>query len=166
LTLFLKDDFDISIFKHILFLIKPPPQQQNFRPWLIRITKNSRGETQLFHPLCPTDSRSPYDFPYVLDFNKFSVVHLGTDFFVKEKTNILARAMGIKKTETKVAAITSYGKNPLALCRLAYKDRLQLFRCGEERWTSMPHIPTYLENICVFKERFCVVNKVGRTYAI
>jgi hypothetical protein len=30
----------------------------------------------------------------------------------------------------------------------------------------MPHIPTYLESICVFKERFCVVNKVGRTYAI
>jgi len=50
---------------------------------LIRITKNSRAETQLFHPLRPKFSPSPYDFPYVLDFNKFSdVVHLGTNFII------------------------------------------------------------------------------------
>lgn len=62
--------------KHSLLLIKPPTQQQNLRPWLIRITQNSCGETQLFHPLRPCEYPCPYDFPYVLDFNKFShVVH-------------------------------------------------------------------------------------------
>ena len=58
-----------SLSKHILYLIKPPPppppqeQEIPLRHWLIRITKNSRGETQLFHPLHPQFSPSPYDFP-------------------------------------------------------------------------------------------------------
>ncbi|MCH96340.1 F-box protein [Trifolium medium] len=71
-----------SLSKHILLLIKPPPpqkqDQETLQPWLIRISKNAYGETQLFHPL--RDNPNIYHFPYDLDFNKLSVIHLGNDF--------------------------------------------------------------------------------------
>ena len=74
-----------STFKYIIFLNKPPQEEEEtpLRPWLIRITQNSRGKMQLFHPLLSGDSPTPYDFPYILDFNKFSnIVFLGTDFVI------------------------------------------------------------------------------------
>jgi len=172
--------------KHSLLLIKPPPQQQNLRlrPWLIRITQNSRGETQLFHPLCPYQSPCPYDFPYVLDFNKFSyVVHLGTFYsIIKEEPTERSEfrywnfedeafeyAIERKKMENmargiKVVAVTCHGKNPLALGTLICGHPL-LFHCRKEHWTPIPCVSTNFLDMCMFKDKFCAVNKIGRTVA-
>ncbi|XP_003602302.3 F-box protein SKIP23 [Medicago truncatula] len=182
--------------KHSLLLIKPPPQQQNLRPWLIRITQNSCGETQLFHPLRPCEYPCPYDFPYVLDFNKFShVVHLGTSFIMEEepeptesqlcmellqerfefhylnlqdeafKHAIEKKEMENKAMGIKVVAVTYHGKNPLALVTLNCACHPLLFHCRKECWTPIPCVSTYFLDICVFKDRFCAVNKIGRTVA-
>jgi hypothetical protein len=189
-----------SLSKHILFLIKPPPPQQEreipLRPWLIRITKNSRGETQLFHPLRPQFSPSPYDFPYVLDFNKFAdVVHLGTNFIIDSNEEELTISQGsdirhrrmvhyqrelLRKREKlrkkgvrinmgrrKDVAVTCHGNKPLALGRLSYEGNLVLCHCHKNKkcWKVIPCMPKYFVDICVFKDRFYAVNKIGRTVA-
>ena len=191
-----------SLSKHILFLIKPPPpppqqeQETPLRPWLIRITKNSRGE-QLFHPLRPQFSPSPYDFPYVLDFNKFSdVVHLGTNFIIDSneeepttptisqgsdihhlmmldqqremlriREKLIKTVVRINTGRRKVVAVTCHGNKPLALCKLNSNGCPTLFHCRKKHWELMPRMSTHFVDICVFKERFYAVNKIGRTVA-
>ncbi|CAI8596155.1 unnamed protein product [Vicia faba] len=78
------------LFKRCFLLIKPPQQHQQQqtmqrmqRPWLIQITKNTRGKIKLFHPFITYHSSSPFFCSLrVLDFNKFPVVQLGSDFVV------------------------------------------------------------------------------------
>jgi len=171
--------FECDVYQNSLLLIKPPQQQQNLHPWLIRTQKNFHGHTQLFHPLCPSNSSSSYCLPYELDFNKFSSVYLGTDFFLDIKKsyfkpsanplvysyeNPLAEFLPLGRFK-KVVAVTCQGE-PLALGTLNHDGHPILFRCCEERWTPMPHMSMCFQDICVFKKRFCVVNKGGRTFAI
>jgi len=177
--------------KHNIFLIKPPQQeqQQTLRPWLIRIAKNSCGESQLFHPLLSLDSSSPYHFPHVLDLKKFSVVRLGADVVMgryNEEPTILGRSKELSQFELhllklqrqdptplgygmgkKVVAIMQHGKNKktVALGTLNQNGHPLLFHCSEERWTLIPCMSTYFLDICVFKERFYAVNKIGRAVA-
>jgi len=81
--------FKCDVYQNSLLLIKPPQeQQQNLHPWLIRTQKKLHDQTQLFHPLCPSNSSSSYCLPYELDFSKLSSVHLGTDFFLDIKKKL------------------------------------------------------------------------------
>jgi len=145
--------------KHSFFLIKPPPQQeQTHHPWLIRITQNSRGQTKLF-PLCTGDSTPPYHFPYVIDFNQFSIIHLGIDFIAENNEEHLP-------CPKKIVAATRHGRKPL-LGTLNYSGHPVLLCCGDEHWTLISDdMSMNFKDICMFKDRFCAVNKFGRTVAI
>jgi hypothetical protein len=172
-----------SLSKHILLLIKPPPHkhdQETLQPWLIRISKNSHGKTQLFHPLRPHDSKSPYSFPYVLDFNKLSAVHLGNRFVVhnyrkdptiqqSRKQRLYSKLIGRLPIPygfgKKVVAVTCPREKPLALGTLSHNGRPILFHCRKECWIRVPCMLKYFQDICVFRKRFFVVNKIGRTIA-
>ncbi|GAU12095.1 hypothetical protein TSUD_00610 [Trifolium subterraneum] len=153
-----------SLSKHIIVLIKSPQKQdqETLQPWLIKISKNSNGETQLVHPL--HDNLNIYRFPYDLDFNKLSVVHLGNHFVMHDyregSTNIQKAGFG-----KKVVAVTCHGKKPLALFTLNFEGHPVLFNCRKERWTVITYMSTLFQDICVFKERFCAVNKIGLTVA-
>lgn len=67
----------------------------------------------------------------------------------------------------KVVAIMQHGKNKetVALGTLNQNGHPILFHCSEKRWTLIPCMSTYFLDICVFKERFYAVNKIGRTVA-
>jgi hypothetical protein len=145
--------------KHSFFLIKPPPQQeQTHHPWLIRITQNSRGQTKLF-PLCTRDSTPPYHFPYVIDFNQFSIIHLGTDFLADNNEEHLP-------CPKKIVAATRHGKKTV-LGTLNYLGYPVFLRCGDEHWMLISDdMSMNFKDICVFKDQFCAVNKFGRTVAI
>ncbi|KAK2440332.1 F-box protein SKIP23 [Trifolium repens] len=132
------------------FLIKPPSQQQLDQtlvrpPWLVQITKNSSDKTIFFHPQF-SYSLPSYDFRLThLDFNKLSVIHLGTDFFIENGS------MHPKK----VVAVT-----PLILAILLDNNRLALFRCC--RWTVIPDLPWSIGDICVFKGWIYAIQLHGR----
>ncbi|PNX83573.1 F-box protein [Trifolium pratense] len=64
-----------------------------------------------------------------------------------------------------VVAVTCHGKKPLALGILNDKGRPVVFHCRKEVWTEIPCMPTFFHDMCVFKKRFCAVNKIGRTFA-
>jgi hypothetical protein len=138
--------------KRTLFLIKSPQQQQQtlvHRPWLIRVTKNSFGKTKL--SLLPYDLPSPFKFS--LDFNRFSVLHLGTDFII----DIYKGPMPLSSFYPKKAvAIT-----PLILAVILYNDHIALLRYGDhECSTDIADLSaTCILDICVFKGRMYLVEE-------
>ncbi|GAU12656.1 hypothetical protein TSUD_121480 [Trifolium subterraneum] len=146
------------LFKCSRFLIKPSPQQQQrqqqeqtlvHRPWLIQIAKKSTGKTKLLNP----DLLPPFYFHSThLDFIKLSVLHLGTHFIVDKKL----RYGDIYRFPKKIVAVT-----PFILAILFYDDRnlLVLLRCGDERWTEIPDIPSSIGDICVFKGQLYAVEE-------
>ncbi|XP_045810189.1 F-box protein SKIP23-like [Trifolium pratense] len=148
-----------SLSKCSLFLVKRPPQQREqqtlLSPWLIRVTQNSTGKTQLSQsPLLPFDLPSPFQFS--LDLNKFSVLHVGTDFIIDFDKGPLPYTYMYPK---KVVAVT-----PLILGILLYNGHLVLLRCGDERWTDMV---SSIEDIFVFKGRIYAVEEFsGKTFTI
>ncbi|XP_039687817.1 F-box protein SKIP23 [Medicago truncatula] len=100
--------------KRTLVLVKPPQHGKTLirrRPWLIRVTQNSHGKTKFFNPVISyrrPQEQTPIP-PHVLDFNKLSILYLGTDFIIDED-----------KYPKTVLAVMCHGKNPLLLCRLSH----------------------------------------------
>ncbi|KAK2386316.1 F-box protein SKIP23 [Trifolium repens] len=138
--------------KRIIFLIKPSPQQDQtlVRPWLIRVTQNPSGKTKLYKsPLFKFEL--PSLFPFSIDLINTSVLNLGTDFIVDEPLHY-----GYMYP-TKVVAVT-----PLILAILLTNGHLALLRCGDERWTVVPEIPLYIQDICVFKGQIYAVEALTR----
>ncbi|MCI21530.1 F-box protein [Trifolium medium] len=81
----LSDPF-CSLSKCNIFLIKPPQQQDEtlIYPWLIRVTENSSGKTKLYESLFLT--KFPFTFPFSIDLYNSSVLNLGSDFIIDEKS--------------------------------------------------------------------------------
>jgi len=161
--------------KRSIFLVKPPPSQLEEeqtliprRPWLIRFTQNSHGKTKLFHPLIkypPPQQEQTLGRPRVLDFNKLSVLHLGTDFIVGKFT--YRNQHGIYMHPDTVLAVTCHGKYPLVLGALSYcSDRPLLFRDCDERWELISNMSSFYGDTCVFKGQLYVVHQSGRTVTI
>jgi hypothetical protein len=148
--------------KNNIFLIKPKQQQedQTLRPWLIRIVQSSIGKTQLHHPL----SRDPFHFPHVLDFNRFSLLHLGCMFTADD--NFLEPSPFRFMYPEKVVAVTGHGKTPIVLGKLTFAPQPGLFKCGDETWKVIPDMSIKFGDICFFKGRPYVVDKIGRTFMI
>ncbi|AES74664.1 hypothetical protein MTR_6g009620 [Medicago truncatula] len=101
---------------------KSLPQKQQEQtllfPWLIRVSQNTRGQTQFFHPLlnyAPLSCNS-----LVLDFNKLYVIPLGSNIFIWdydiEKENIAHNCFYM--FPEKVVVVTCHGKNPLIVSTL------------------------------------------------
>ncbi|MCI02024.1 F-box protein, partial [Trifolium medium] len=153
--------------KRSIFLIKPPQQQQTLiRPWLIRITQNSHGKTKIFQPDTAFESLFPsFNYSNMLDFNKLSVIRLGTDFIDDDDFTLSDDRSDYMNPET-VLAITCHGKTPLVLGSLSYvTPRQMLFRGNDERWTPI-FSSTYYGDMCVFKGQIYAVNLSGRTVVV
>ncbi|PNY00034.1 F-box protein [Trifolium pratense] len=148
--------FPFNFSKCSYFLIKQPPQQQQialFRPWLIRVTQNLSGKTKLSEfPLLPFNLTSPFQFS--LDLNRFSLLHLGTNFIIDFKELTLYRYMFPKK----VVAVT-----PLILAILLDNNHLVLLRSGDECWTDLL---SSIQDICVFNGWIYAVEVGGKTAKI
>lgn len=147
--------------KRCFLLIKPPEQQQTMqRPWLIQITTNTRGKIKFSHPIITYHSSSPFVcLPPVLDFNKFPVVQLGSDFVVN---NQHSHFVGPEK----VVALRRHGEKPvvLGIMRNVY-FREVIFRCRDQQWKVIEDIARH-GDICVFKGRFYAVDRTGRTVRV
>lgn len=44
--------------------------------------------------------------------------------------------------------------------------KIAFFRCGDERWTIVPEMPSPFDDVCVFKGRPVAVDGTGRTVAL
>ncbi|RHN66224.1 hypothetical protein MtrunA17_Chr3g0088551 [Medicago truncatula] len=163
--------------KRSIFLVKPPPSQLEEkqtliprRPWLIRFTQNSHGKTKLFHPLIKyprPQQEETLAHPRVFDFNKLSVLHLGTDFIL-DKVNFTSRNRhGIYMLPKTVLAVTCHGKDPLILGSLGYCSyRPLLFRDRDEHWKPIPKMSSLYGDTCVFKGQLYAVHQSGQTVTI
>ena len=156
--------------KQTLYLIKPPLQEEEeqtlLRPRLIRVSRNKRSQTRFFHPLLNYDPISCKRF--VLDFNKLSVLHLGSIISIC--------GCGIKpKNEDddyfyifpeKVVAATCHGKNPLIVAALDARPFPLLSKCGNENWKVIPDMSMMYGDICLFKGHPYAVDKIGKTVIV
>jgi hypothetical protein len=155
--------------KRSLFLVKPPPHQTLvLRPWLMQIRPNSRpnsrGEIMLTYSHPPIRHGSAKQLQQtliergdVLDFNKLSVLHLGTRYITDQYCVCPETAL----------AVTCHGKNPLLLGTLSrYSHWPVIFRGCIEQWTLISNLSTASGDICLFKGRFYVVEMSGRTVKI
>jgi hypothetical protein len=147
--------------EHNISLIKPPAtinQQQNLRPWLIRIGPDIHGKTQIWHPLL---KRAFYLTHHIhIDFNQLLVTHLGHMFHIHDRS--------LYDEKVVVAATCEVG-HPLAVLTYDNSDNLlKIFRCKDNSWKSIPTMPprSLWGDICVFKGRPCVADENGRTLMI
>ncbi|AES69451.1 hypothetical protein MtrunA17_Chr3g0088841 [Medicago truncatula] len=142
------------------FLIKPPHEQQQtlirHRPWLVRIRQYSNGKTQILNPLI--SYQSPFDSLHSIDFNKLSVIHLGTDFIVHDDS-LLYDYMYPEK----IVAFTGNEKKPIVLGAFTTTSKPILLKCSNENRNGIPVMTAWFEDICIFKGRPYVVHKTGRT---
>ncbi|CAJ2639142.1 unnamed protein product [Trifolium pratense] len=143
-------------YKRNIFLIKAPQQQDEtlIRPWLIRVTQNSSGKIKLYEsPLISFEL--PSTFSFSIDLYKSSVHNLGTDFIFDEPYI----------QPEKVLAVT-----PLTLAILLDNGQLVLSRCGDDCWTGIPDVSSFIGDIgdiCIFKERiYAVEEKSSKTVTI
>ncbi|KAK2391822.1 F-box protein SKIP23 [Trifolium repens] len=151
------------ISKRIIFLINPPPnQQQTLNPWLIKIGPDSHGHTSLWNPLSPDNQlRLRFQLPRHFDFNQLSVFKLGHEFVIGDFPSL------IKKV---VAYDTLHSGNDRCSVLLAIHlvGKLAIFRSGVELWTivqpKMP--PERYTDVCVFNGRPIAVISTGRTVVV
>ncbi|XP_045820617.1 F-box protein SKIP23-like [Trifolium pratense] len=150
-----KINFLRSWSKQNIFLIKPPETltSTHHRPWLIRIGPDVSGKPQMWHPfdlflLCP------FHQP-IIDFNQIPVIHLGHQFYIHDHYH-------------KVVAATCEVGQPLVVLTYDMDNILNIFRCEDNSWTTIPTVPPMLYggDICIFKGRTCVADKNGRTLMI
>jgi len=153
------------LFKRTLFLIKPLRHRKPLRPWLIRVTQNSHGKTKLFHLLF-NSVYSSHGFPRVLDFNKLSVLNLGTDFIVDYGDINRRNYFFYNKKREKFLAITCNGENTMVLGISDYFPHPMLFCYLNNFWKPISDMSTKYVDICVFKGRFYLVDNTGRTVKI
>ena len=158
-----------NLSKHGFFLIKPPQVSRRRRPWLFRITQNSTGKIQFHDPLLRRGLHSSYD-PVFFDFNRFSLLHLATNFIcIDEQMKLpssLTEMMSFTNP-TKAIAVTSHGNKPIILGTFACSGECPVvFKCGDENWKAIPNMSAYFGDICVFKGRPYAVDKTGRTVTV
>ncbi|KEH25340.1 F-box protein SKIP23 isoform X1 [Medicago truncatula] len=157
------------ITKQNIFLIKPPQQEQtlNLRPSLIRICQNARGKSKLYHPLLQNGDKFLYNF--VLDFNKLSILHLGSNFFMIDfdfTFNDKLYNPDYYMYPKKVVVVTCHGKKPLIVGTLTSPPQPLLVKCGDEKWKVIPDMSTKFGDICLFKGQPYAVDKIGKTVVV
>ncbi|AES74963.1 putative F-box domain-containing protein [Medicago truncatula] len=156
--------------KQNIFLIKPPQQQQEqqtlLRPWLIRVSQNTRGKTRFFHPLF-CDSPLPR-INLILDFRKLSLLHLGSNTFTRD-FDTYSQHQPFNSDymfPEKVIAVTCHGKNPLIVATISSHPEPLLSKCGNEKWKVIPDMSMEFGDICLFKGRAYAVDKIGKTIMV
>ncbi|AES69421.1 F-box SKIP23-like protein [Medicago truncatula] len=160
--------------KRSFFLVKPPQEQQQqetlirCRPWLIQITKNSSGKTQLLNPpFVSLKSTAFSHLPNAVNFIKFSAQHLRTDFIIDEDDFTFQNQHGSYLYPQTVLAVTCHGKKPLVLGTLSYcSSKPVLFHDQDKRWTPVSNLSTANGDICLFKGRFYVLDQSGQTVTV
>ncbi|AES69417.1 F-box protein At2g17036 [Medicago truncatula] len=160
--------------KRSFFLVKPPQEQQQQetlirrRPWLIRITQNSSGKTQLLKPpFLSLTSTAFSHLPNVVDFTKFSPQHLATDFIIDKDDLTFQNQHSSYLYPQKILAVTCPEKKPLVLGTLSYcSSKRVLFHDRDKRWTPVSNLSTAHGDICLFKGRFYVVDQSGQTVTV
>jgi len=110
------------------------------------------GQTNCFHPLHRSLS---FDCCFVLDYNKLSVFHLGSTFFILDfdlkLKNKLYNWNGYMYPK-KVVAVTCHGKNPLVIGTLISPPHPLLLKCDDENEGEKNHKKGGLN--CVFFGNF------------
>ncbi|AES58690.2 hypothetical protein MtrunA17_Chr1g0146401 [Medicago truncatula] len=157
-----------NLSKHGFFLIKPPQVGRHRRPWLFRITQNSTGKIQFHDPLLRRGLHSSSD-PVFFDFNKFSLLHLATNFIcIDEQMKLPISLTDMSfRNPTKAIAVTSHGNKPIILGTFACSRGCPVvFKCGDENWKAIPNMSAYFGDICVFKGRPYAVDNTGRTVTV
>jgi len=156
--------------KQNIYLIKPPPQQQEeqtlLRPWLIRVSQNTRGRTRFFHPLF-CDSPLPR-INLMLDFRKLSLLHLGSNTFTRD-FDTYSQHQPFNNDymfPEKVVAVTCHGKNPLIVATISSHPETLLSKCGNEKWKVIPGMSMECGDICLFKGCAYAVDKIGKTIMV
>ncbi|GAU12642.1 hypothetical protein TSUD_121330 [Trifolium subterraneum] len=149
--------------KQNIYLIKPSQQRDQtlFRPWLIRTSQTSSNKTNIFHPLLTNMKCHAISFPHVLDFNKFSVQQL--------KTNFIINIPGL--LPEKFVVVTCHGKKPLVLSTLTYiLPPPRPLNCGNDdenvKWKVIPKITIKYGDLCLFNGRAYAVHNTGRTVMV
>jgi len=156
-----------NLSKHGFFLMKPPQASRRHRPWLFRIT-HSTGKIQFHDPLLRRGLHSSSD-PVFFDFNKFSLLHLATNFICIDEQMKLPISLTETsfRNPTKAIAVTSHGNKPIILGTFACSGECPVvFKCGDENWKAIPNMSAYFGDICVFKGRPYAVDKTGRTVTV
>ena len=155
--------------KQIFFLIKPHQEQEQqtlLRPWLITISQNTSGKTQLFPPLIHD---GPIPFTQVINFNKFSVLHLGSSYIRDAYDDTFHSNVNYIGPD-KVVAITCHGKRLLVLGTLFCVPQPILLKCrNDENWKIIPDdmsIDFIMGDICLFKGQPYATNKFGKTIMV
>ncbi|KAK2440310.1 F-box protein SKIP23 [Trifolium repens] len=155
------------ISKQNVYLIKPSPQQQQqqqqqenqtlLRPWLIRTSQTSHDKTKLFHPLLTNTNSVAISFTQLLDFSKFSVLQLRTNFI----TNIPYIV------PEKLVAITCHGKKPLVLGTWASISPPPHGNDDENvNWKLIPDISIKYGDLCLYNGVAYAVDNTGRTIMV
>jgi len=158
------------ITKQNIFLIKAPQQEKQtltLRPSLIRICQNARGISKLFHPLLQNSYKIPNTF--VFDFNKLSILHLGSNFFMIDFDFTFNHELYDPYDymyPKKVVIVTCHGKKPLIVGTLTSPPQPLLLKCGDEKWKVIPDMSTKFGDICLFKGQPYAVNKIGKTVVV
>jgi hypothetical protein len=105
----------------------------------------------------------------VLDYNKLSVLHLGSTFFVLDfDLKFKNRLYNWNKYiyPQKVVAVACHGKKPLVVGTLISPPQPLLVKCGDEKWKVIPNMSTKFGDICLFKGRPYAVDKTGKTIMV
>jgi len=100
------------------------------------------------------------------DIRHRKMVHYQRELLSKRE-KLRKKRVRINMGRRKVVAVTCHGNKSLALGRLSYEGNLVLCHCHKNNkcWKLIPCMPKYFVDICVFKDRFYAVNKIGRTVA-
>ncbi|CAJ2639154.1 unnamed protein product [Trifolium pratense] len=163
----INNDSMCCLLKHNIFLIKPttipiPIQHQPqkiLQPLLIRIGPNVKGKIHLWHPL-DLGQRLPFHFPHevvVFDFNHISIVDLGQVFVLQPSDSPQYDPYH------KVVAATYPGEQQPHFVTYDWLRDPCMFRPGDDGWMNIPNVSLsecYFGDICNFKGRTCVVDRV------
>ncbi|GAU12648.1 hypothetical protein TSUD_121400 [Trifolium subterraneum] len=164
------DNISFPFSKRTLFLITPPPNHQTLNPWLIKIGPDSQNNRiHLWHPLS-RDTKFPFRFPHVIDFNQLSLLNLGQEFvigdFPSQSSPLSHTSIYMEKVVVFDSDTWHNGKNRYALLTIDVSGKLAIFRCGDERWTIIPEMPSPFDDVCVFKGQPIAVDSVGRAFIV
>ncbi|GAU31177.1 hypothetical protein TSUD_316020 [Trifolium subterraneum] len=171
------------ISKRTIFLINPPPnqqqqtlnlinpslnQQQTLNPWLIKIGLDSRGRISLWNPLSRDKQlRLRFQLPHHFDFNELSLFKLGHEFVIGEFPSVYPNESYSTENSHFMKKVVAYEQGCSVLLTIHISGKLAIFRSGHQEWIIMPEMPPNpYTDVCVFNGRPIAVDSSGRTVVV